>query len=234
MQWKTILKPAELAETRLIDAILSNYFPINSSLPPERELAVRLGVTRPTMREALQRLARDGWLEIRHGKSTRVRDYWQEGNLAVLSAIARREQGLPDGFISNLLMVRMLMAPAYARLAVENTPGAVLECLTGAITLPEDQHAFANFDFRLHHTLTVASHNPVFTLILNGFRDLYSQIGSLYFSTPVTRRHSREYYRSLEKAVSAKDAAQAEALTRTVMQESLGLWQGALENGGNR
>jgi GntR family negative regulator for fad regulon and positive regulator of fabA len=233
MQWKTISKPAELAESRLIDAILSDYFPINSSLPPERELAVRLGVTRPTMREALQRLARDGWLEIRHGKSTRVRDYWQEGNLAVLSAIARREQGLPDGFISNLLMVRVLMAPAYTRLAVENAPAAVLEFMTEASALSEDQHAFANFDFRLHHTLTVASHNPVFTLILNGFQDLYSQIGSLYFSTPVTRRHSREYYRSLEIAVSAKDAAQAESLTRTVMQESLGLWQDALENGGN-
>ena len=55
----------------------------------ERELAGQLGVTRPTLREALQRMARDGWIKIQHGRSTRVRNFWREGNLGVLSGIAR-------------------------------------------------------------------------------------------------------------------------------------------------
>ena len=76
MNWELPLRPAERVENRLIQAIVGGEFPINSTLPPERELARRLGVTRPTLREALQRLARDGWIEIHHGKSTRVRDYW--------------------------------------------------------------------------------------------------------------------------------------------------------------
>jgi len=63
MQWDTPMKPAELAENRLVEAILEGTFPINSSLPAERELAEMLGVTRPTLREVLQRLSRDGWLE---------------------------------------------------------------------------------------------------------------------------------------------------------------------------
>ena len=37
--WEIQPKPAELAENRLVEAILDGTFPINSSLPPERELA---------------------------------------------------------------------------------------------------------------------------------------------------------------------------------------------------
>jgi GntR family transcriptional regulator, negative regulator for fad regulon and positive regulator of fabA len=70
-------------------------FPPGSNLPGERELAVQFGVTRPTLREVLQRLERDGWIEIRQGKPTRVRDYWQEGNLAVLVAVALIKGELP-------------------------------------------------------------------------------------------------------------------------------------------
>src|SRR3972149_913382 len=95
MAWDPPLRPAELAETRIIAAILDGQFPINSTLPPERDLSTQLGVTRPTLREALQRLARDGWLEIRHGRPTRVRDYWHEGSLGVLGAIARSPGPLP-------------------------------------------------------------------------------------------------------------------------------------------
>ena len=88
-KWKPIQKPAETAEQRLLDAILCGHFAVNSSLPGERDLAEQVGVTRPTLREAMQRLARDGWLDIQHGKPTRVRDYWLEGNMGVLTVLAQ-------------------------------------------------------------------------------------------------------------------------------------------------
>ena len=66
--WSTPQKPAELTESCLISSILDGNFPVNSPLPPERELALSLGVTRPTLREALQRLSRDGWIEIHQGR----------------------------------------------------------------------------------------------------------------------------------------------------------------------
>jgi GntR family transcriptional regulator, negative regulator for fad regulon and positive regulator of fabA len=56
-------------------------------------------VTRPTLRETLQRLERDGWVEIHQGKPTRVRDYWKEGSLGVLNTLARHPDHLPDNFI---------------------------------------------------------------------------------------------------------------------------------------
>ena len=115
MEWESPSRPAELTESRLIAAILDGTFPINSMLPAERELSDRLGVTRPTLREALQRLGRDGWLEIHQGKPTRIRNYWQEGNLGLLNAITQQPDRLPPDFITQLLEARISLAPDYAR-----------------------------------------------------------------------------------------------------------------------
>jgi len=69
MDSQSPLKPAEVAEARLIEAILHARLPLGSFLPPERDLADGLGVTRPTLREAMRRMSRDGWLEIHTGRA---------------------------------------------------------------------------------------------------------------------------------------------------------------------
>ena len=225
MNWELPPRPAELIESRLINAIVDGDFPINSNLPSERELAQKLGVTRPTLREALQRLARDGWIEIHHGKSTRVRDYWHEGNLAVLGTIARHQDHLPAEFVPNLLQIRELLAPAYAQLAVKRAAKSVARFLENYQNLDDTPDTFARADWELHRFLTIESGNAVFTLILNGFKELYTVMGGLYFTPPKARAHSRRFYADLLAAAQARDAAGAEAITREVMQHSVELWK---------
>ncbi len=225
MNWPVPDKPAELTESRLVAAFLDGAFPVDSTLPAERELALQLGVTRPTLREALQRLARDGWIEIRQGKPTRVRNYWQEGNLAVLAAIARRRQDLPANFVPDLLSVRVLLAPAYARLAIERAPHCILSLLEASPGENGASDAFSLFDWRLHHQLTICSGNPVFTLILNGFQDLYTEMGKLYFSIPETRVSSIRFYEGLLECARTSDANRAFTLTAEVMEASLVFWK---------
>jgi GntR family negative regulator for fad regulon and positive regulator of fabA len=227
MEWEAPLRPAALTEARLIEAILNGHFPIDSTLPAERELASQLGVTRPTLREALQRLARDGWIEIHQGRPTRVRNYWQEGNLGVLGAIARHKNYVPPDFVPNLLSVRLLLAPAYTQMAVENLPATVAELLAGYTDLADTPRAFAEADWELHRRLTIASGNPVFTLILNGFTDLYLNMAMIYFALPQARAHSRAFYHDLHAAAKAHDPLAAEAVTRRVMQDTIDLWQAA-------
>ena len=224
MNWEPLPKPAEIAESRLIHAILENIFPAGSFLPAERELAVQLGVTRPTLREALQRLGRDGWVEIRQGRPTRVRDYWKEGSLGVLGAVARSPGQLPPDFIPNLLTVRRLLAPTYTRLAVERSPAEIEELLNNYKTLEENPLVFAEADLELHRRLTIASGNPVFTLILNGFSDLYKTMAGIYFSIPAARDSSRSFYAGLLAAAQKKDPDMAESLTARVMADSQDLW----------
>jgi GntR family negative regulator for fad regulon and positive regulator of fabA len=223
--WQPPSKPAEITESRLIAAILDGTFPTDSDLPAERELAARLGVTRPTLREALQRLTRDGWLEIHQGKPTRVRNYLQEGNLAVLAAIAQHSESLPADFVPNLLSVRILLAPAYARLAIERNPDCIADLVSSSPALPDTPEAFSAFDWRVHQQLTICSGNPVFTLILNGFQNLYQAMGLVYFSSPAARKHSRHFYSGLLDCAQKRDSAAAYTMTETIMRESLANWK---------
>ena len=231
IDWSPPKRPAVYAEKSLILAILNEDYPPGSILPAERELALKLGVTRPTLRETLQRLERDGWLKIQQGKSTRVNDYWKEGGLNVLNALVQYSDKLPTNFIPNLLHIRLVLAPAYTRQAVENSPSQVSECLRDFISLNDCPEDYANFDWRLHHILTIASGNPIFTLILNGFAGFYEQMAYIYFKQEDARKASREYYRSLYAATINNNALLAENITCSMMTESILLWESQFGDG---
>ncbi len=227
-EWNAPQRPAEYAEESVITAILNGDYPAGSPLPAERELAVQLGVTRPTLREALQRLARDGWVTIHQGKPTVVNDIWREGGLNVLNGLVRYRRE-PDGFVPQLLEVRLAMAPAYTAAAVSHDPASVLVHLRAAASLEDDAAAFARFDWLLHHFLTIASGNPIYVLILNGFASFYEAMATRYFSSEAARAVSRGFYADLTTAFETEDAASAETITRCVMAESIALWRSTLQ-----
>jgi GntR family negative regulator for fad regulon and positive regulator of fabA len=190
----------------------------------ERNLADQLGITRPTLREALQRLARDGWLDIQQGKSTRVRDYWQEGSLATLNALAASPHHQSPDFVAYLLEVRLLLAPTYTRQALQHASPQIAALLDRAEELGQDPVSYAIFDWELHHALTQFASNPIFQLLLNGFKEIYSQMGKTYFSFEECRSESRKFYKSLLSCAKSEDLDAAESLLRETMQISLDLW----------
>lgn len=218
-------RPAEYAEETLVTAIVDGTYPPGETLPGERQLAKELDITRPTLREALQRLARDGWLTIQHGKSTVVNDFWRDGGLNVLDTLVRYDLGLPAMFVRNLLEVRLAMAPAYARASVDHDPDAVRAHLRGYADLEATPEAYAAFDWTLHHTLTLASGNPLYPLILNGFAGFYEQMACRYFASKEARAASSAFYAALLDAVERRDADAAEQITRQVMKKSIELWE---------
>ena len=228
MDWNPPQKPTTYAEYRLVEAILKGQFSVGSNLPAERELSNRLGVTRPTLRETLQRLSRDGWLEIQQGKPTRVKNYLEEGNLAVLGAIVAHRQHLPPNFIENLLYVRQLLSPHYIQLAVENANMEVILLLSQFMNLDDTPETYAAADWKLHHQLTIYSGNPVFTLILNGFSGFYQAMSEIYFSLPDSRRSSQAFYQNLLEAARQQNSILAFEISQAVMQASIDLWQAVI------
>ena len=95
--------------------------------------------------------------------------------------------------------------------------------------LADEPAAFATYDWHLHHRLTILSGNPIFTLILNGFSELYPPMAERYFQTAAARTSSRAFYAGLLAAALEGDAETAEAITRRVMAASLALVAGKLE-----
>lgn len=233
--WNVPQRRRDYAEAALVEAILDGSFPPGSALPGERALAQQLGVTRPTLREAMQRLARDGWLTVAHGKPTEVNDFWVAGGLNVLSKLVEHRDQLPPNFIHQLLEVRLHLAPAYTRAAVDRAAPQVAECLASGPVLTAGAGDFARFDWLLHHRLTVLSGNPIYTLILNGFQGFYEVVAARYFTADETRALSAAFYRDLGDVAQRADAPAAEALCRQVMQASIDAWEvsrGAIKSGG--
>ena len=222
-EWLAPARPRAHAESVLLAAILDGTFPPGTSLPGERTLATQLGVTRPTLREALQRLAGDGWLTVAHGKPTLINNFWEEGGLNVLGKLVEHPAHLPPDFVAQLLEVRLQLAPAYTRAAVARAAPELVAFLGGAKTLV-DPADYAGFDWQLHHLLTVRSGNPIYTLILNGFRGFYKEIARRYFAATEARRLSNQFYADLRAAARAGDADAAEALARAVMRRSISTW----------
>ncbi len=226
------MRPADAAENSLIDSILRGQFPPGAKLPAERELAVQLGVTRPTLREALQRLSRDGWIEIRQGKPTKVKNYLLQGNLLILNALARHPAALPPQFLVQLLEVRTILAPHYYRLAFERQPEKVLDLLTSYQSLREDPQEYSKVDQDLHIQMAALSGNPIFSMILNGFTGLLSRFGALYFRLPENRADSAAFYQGLLYAARTGNAQALEKLTEEVMIKSIENWCKAVCEGG--
>jgi GntR family negative regulator for fad regulon and positive regulator of fabA len=110
------LRPTQYAESILVTSILDGTYPAGTPLPGERLMADQIGVTRPTLRETLQRLAGEGWVKIKHGKPTVVNDYWLEGGLGMIGTLAKYTKFLPNGFITQLLEVRAVLLPPVAEL----------------------------------------------------------------------------------------------------------------------
>ena len=216
--------PAGFAEEYIVESIWSGRFPPGTILPAERELSELIGVTRTTLREVLQRLARDGWLTIKHGKPTKVNNFWETSSLNILETLAQLDQnGIPD-LVDNLLSARTNISAIYIRGAIKNNAHKTIELLKGHLEIEDTGEAFAEFDYRLNKELVVASGNSIYLLILNGFKGLYSRIGRLYFSHPVGREISRAYYQNLIELAEANKADEAIFAVRKYGVESGKLW----------
>jgi GntR family negative regulator for fad regulon and positive regulator of fabA len=189
--------PAGFAEQYIVESIWNGGFPPGSILPAERELSELIGVTRTTLREVLQRLARDGWLTIKHGKPTKVNNFWESSGLNILETLAQLDQeGIPD-LVDNLLSARTNISAIYVRGAIKNNPEKTIKLLESYADIEDTGEAFAEFDYKLNKALVSASDNSIYLLILNGFSGLYSRISRLYFAHPKGREISRTYYQKL-------------------------------------
>lgn len=218
------LRPTQHVEHFLVTSILNGTYPIGASLPNERQLSEQLGVTRPTLRETLQRLENEGWVKIRHGKPTRINDYWQKGGLSLLGTLAKYGDNLPNGFITHLLAVRVTLLPPVAGMAAEYQPDTLAEYLAQARSLPDEAGPYAVYDWKLQMLMARHSQNPIFPLILNDFGSVFKTMALRYFSWSKARKTSLKYYQRLSAEIHNGGKAVEQAV-EAAMQESIHIWQ---------
>lgn len=208
----------------ILHNILSGSWPAGTPLPPERELATILEVTRPTLREILKFLEYQGWITIRHGKSSVVNDIWEKGGLGILSTLARYPDFIPLSLITELLELRRQILPPCARIAAQRSPKCLDILLSTEALPPDDPKAFSEFDWKIQEILIRASGKRTTLLVYNDFRDLFRTGGTLYFEAPDIRNQSLRYYATL-RSLFPHDPEAVEKCVSAAMENSLLYWQ---------
>lgn len=216
--------PAGFAEEYIVESIWSGRFPPGTILPAERELSELIGVTRTTLREVLQRLARDGWLTIQHGKPTKVNNYWETCGLNILETLARLDQDGQPALLDNLLSARTNLSAVFIRAAFKQNPKESEAIIRRYETVEHEGRAFAQHDYQMHHDLAFASSNPVYVLMMNGFKSIYSRIGGVFFAQEPARETAIAYYKSLLKVLAEDDPDKVVSVVRRYGIESGKLW----------
>ncbi|PKH26886.1 fatty acid metabolism transcriptional regulator FadR [Enterobacterales bacterium CwR94] len=218
--------PAGFAEEYIIESIWNSRFPPGSILPAERELSELIGVTRTTLREVLQRLARDGWLTIQHGKPTKVNNFWETSGLNILETLARLDHDSVPQLIDNLLSVRTNIASIFIRRAISHFPEKAKAVLDTAAAVDDEADAYAELDYNIFRGLAFASGNPIYGLILNGLKGLYTRVGRYYFSNPEARQLARVFYQQLGEVCDSRQLDKVVDLVREYGRGSGEIWHG--------
>ena len=214
----------ERAHRMLIERILNGVYPIGTELPGERTLSKELGLARNALREAMQRLSHDGWLEVSHGRATRVRDYLRDGNLNILINLLGMDQHQPLSFVPDLLQMWALMARDYTAHAVDQEPVRVIERLELYGSLTDSPEASAQAMWQLHRVLIDYCGNIVYGLIFNSFAEFYQRLANQYFQTPARRERARQLWRDLRAAAEAKQPEHAAQVMVDYIEQDVALW----------
>jgi len=155
-------------------------------LPPQRALAETLGVSRPTVREALVILETMGKVTIQPGKGVFLVTRAQESLPA--APVTRFDRSFITGKETQIFQFRHAIEPAIAALVALNATQAQLDDMAAMLddmkqaSVRGDVQLFAQLDFAFHTQMIEAANNPFFIEAMRPFFDLFSESQRLPFS----------------------------------------------------
>jgi GntR family transcriptional repressor for pyruvate dehydrogenase complex len=142
-------------------------------LPPERDLAAQIGVSRPTLRMGLHALAAMGCLESRHGSGT----YIPAGPPALGSEPLSLLAALHDFTHKQMYDARRIFEVGAAGLAAEcATPDhitSLAEEVASLFASMDDPQRFLVHDINFHRIVAAASGNPIIAAVVEMVSALY-------------------------------------------------------------
>jgi GntR family transcriptional regulator, transcriptional repressor for pyruvate dehydrogenase complex len=178
-------------------------------LPPERELAQKIGVSRPSVRAGLRSLSAMSVVQTRHGSGTYIAEGPPQLDSRPLSMLASLHGFTPE----QMFEARRVLEVGLAGLAAERATGdeiaGMAEEVTGMFASVEDPQGFLLHDIRFHRSVAMASGNPILATLVEMVSTLYFEHRKRTLPRGRDLRETAILHRNIYHAVRAHDADRA-------------------------
>ncbi|AMN40502.1 FadR/GntR family transcriptional regulator [Rhodoplanes sp. Z2-YC6860] len=204
----------QIAES-LREQILSGKIKVAERLPTEEELARKFSVSRPTIREALKRLAAENLIHSRRGPrggSTVKHPRPEEASLSLSNAL-RLLAGLGEFDHAHIFEARCELESTCCRLAAKRRNKDYLARMRTELETQRDatltDEEFCASDVRFHRGLFEATENPILQFMLCAISDALQPVTNLVVFRFRDRKVICEQHQRLIEALEVSDAAGA-------------------------
>jgi GntR family transcriptional regulator, transcriptional repressor for pyruvate dehydrogenase complex len=209
---------ANRVSQQLEDLIVERRLQPGERLPAERELARQFGVSRTVIREAVRSLMAKGMLEVRSGSGTIV----CAPNAAAVSQSMTLflRAGHPELDYRKVLEVRSILEVEIAALAAERRTDndiARMEQILEETLNTTTRESYVKADIAFHSALAQATHNEIFSLLLDSVVEIMRKLREMAFDIPPAPNRAHKYHRAILEQVKNANAAGA----RQAMREHL-------------
>ena len=207
---------------QLTNLILSGEYGVGEKLPPERELAAELSITRTSLREALRQIERMGLVSVRQGDGIYVQDHTLSTGLEFVQFLVSEGIELDREFILSLDEARRIFATAMVELAAqridEESLGRLQEVVEGFPREVTAEFLSGEWDFRFFHEIARATKNMAFVYMLNSIRPFFTILRRIYTPLDESPAEVADLNAQVVEALKAKDATRAVSLVEERMK----------------
>lgn len=218
----------EACVEQLATAIRLGVYPLGSTLPPERDLAAILHVSRATLREAMAALREAGLVETRRGRSggtmVTLKPRTPSARAAARISPERRRDWL------DALEFRRVVEPGAAYLAARTRPSGVrrdqLEQALADVEAARKPAAHRQADSRFHLTVAALADSP---RVIESVTSVQATLHEMLLAIPVLGTniaHSDRQHAALVKAILAGNADRARAVMEEHCDDTAALLRG--------
>ena len=194
--------------------ILSGQLKPGDRLPPERELAEEMGISRGSVNQGILDLERMGFLRVVPRKGTFVADYIKNATPLTIAAIMNYDSTLYDAELFRGFMdFRILVERECVRLAclhMDEHSRNMLDELTERIYAAEGEE-LTDALYQFHYSITQLSGNAAYTIVFQSFELLLRNMIEAHYRNRTELQKCLPFYNRLADALRRGDAKEADA-----------------------
>ena len=213
---------AEEVVTRLREMIQNGELSPGDRLPPERDLAKLLGVSRPTLRAGIRSLATVGILQSKQGAGTFVAEAEASPTLdtSALRMLSALHGFTSDEMFEARLALEMSIAALAAERATSEQMASLAEEIAGMYASVERPEQYLVHDMQFHQTVAAASGNRILTALMNMVASILFEQRSKTVKRATDLKDSAEQHHNIYRAVREHDSEAARQAMRYHLLET--------------